>query len=367
MKKPLMIISAACLSIMLGACGGGSSSNNNQTDETTAETITYGPLSTGSVAAPSFVYFDLETMSQVALTEAEAQTNTQWDVAFKRSGVYLNNANSASAVSAYFTGNNAEFFDANGAAISDAFINATPDTELADFTNVTAANIPLDTTMFVADETNNILDSFYHYNFTTHSVTAADTHYFILSSDDTFSKIRVTDITTLGRDIASLTVNYANQTASDTAFSTAESSVVIDTASACAGFQAVYVDLAIGQVVAEGDDWDLHMPCNADNTAAGFEMNIPSDAQAMQDFDNAYAAIDPAAIHYYGFQSNQYTIKAFDANPWYQYGVNGGHTLWSQYGVYLIKTETATYKFQMTSYYNELNESGNISFRAEAL
>jgi hypothetical protein len=53
--------------------------------------------------------------------------------------------------------------------------------------------------------------------------------------------------------------------------------------------------------------------------------------------------------------------------PWYQYGLDGGHIIWSQYGVYIIKTETASYKLQITSYYNEESASGNISFRAEAL
>lgn len=350
--------------LALTACGG---SNESVPEEKVPETVTYGPLSTGSVSESVFAYFDLETMTELTLTEEEAASNTVWDIAFKRSGVYLNNA-SDTPVSAYFTGNNSDFFDADGNAVKDSFINATPESELEDFTIVTSDDIPTEEGAFVTDVTNNIIDGFYVYNTTTHQVTADDTHYFIIHSDDTFSKIRATALSSdeSGYAMGEITLSYANQMSSDTEFG-AEQALVIDTAATCAGFDGIYVDFDLGQTVAMGDNWDLSIPCNDNKTAAEFSMNIASDAKALQDFENSYDAMDLAAINYYNFQSNEYSVKAFDANPWYQYGVNGGHTLWSQYGVYLIQTESATYKFQITSYYDTENVSGNISFRAKAL
>lgn len=351
--------------LTLTACGG---SDDNSVVDVTPETKTYGPLSTGSVSEPVFAYFDLDTMKVITLTEEAAALDTQWDVAFKRSGVYLNNA-SDTPVSAYFTGNNSEFFDAEGSAITDVFVNATPESELEDFTAVVASDIPEEEDVFVADVTNNVMDGFYVYDTATHQVTADKSHFYIINSDDTFTKVRASSLATdeSGFSMAEITLSYTNQMVSDTEFIAEESTLVIDANATCAGFDGIYIDFDLGQTVAMGDNWDLNIPCNDSNTAANFNMNIADDAQAMQDFSNKYTAIDPAAINYYDFESNEYTVKAFDANPWNQYGVNGGHTLWSQYGVYLIKTATATYKFQMTSYYDNENVSGNISFRAESL
>lgn len=366
MKNTQKLLCTAISVLALSACGSSSSGSDSTTVDDVATDTIYGPYATGSVSEPNFVYFDLETMSAVDLTDIEAESNTVWDVAFKRSGVYLN-ANTDTPVSAYFTDNNSDFYDTDGNAVTDLFIAATPETELEDFSGVTVANIPTDETMFVSDETNNIIDGFYNYNSTTHQVTAAADKFYIVSSDDTFTKFNVTDLSQAGYYMGSLTVSYANQTTGSIEFDTSPTELIVDAAAACAGYGGIYIDFDLGQTVSEGDDWDITLSCDDALTGANFDINIADDATAMQDFDNYYTAVDAAAINYYDFESNQYTVKAFDANPWYAYGVNGGHTLWSQYGVYLIQTETATYKLQITSYYNAEGTSGNLSFRAEAL
>ena len=327
----------------------------------------YGPYSTGSVSEPSFVYFDLETLSEVSLTEEEAATNTVWDVAFKRSGIYLNAANSEAPVSAFFTGNNADFIDSEGKPVVDSFINATPESELDDFTAVTTADIPAEADMFVADVTSNIIASWYNYNATTHQVSAAEDKYFVVYSDDTLSKFSVSGFTQAGFALSDITITYANQTVADTEFASTTTDVTVNASEACSAYDAVYIDFDLGQTVAETDAWDITLACNTDKTGISFGIDIAADSTAMQDFENAYTGVAVESISYYDFQENEYTVKAFDANPWYKYGVNGGHTLWSQYGVYLIQTETATYKLQMTSYYDAEGTSGSVSFRAEAL
>jgi hypothetical protein len=367
LKNTHKLLGTALLTLALSACDSDSDDATEIAEQVIDTPTIYGPYSTGSVSEPNFVYFDLDTMATIKLSDADAATNTTWDIAFKRSGVYLNQADTDMPVSAYFTNNNADFIDSEGSSVTDLFINATPESELEDFTEVTSDSRPTDSALFVADVTNNIIDGFYDYNSTTHAVSAAPTKFFIVNSDEDFSKFSATDITTSGFSITHLTLSYTNQTASAVEFDATTSDVFIDVAAACAAYDGVYVDFALGQTVSASDAWDISMSCNTEMTGANFGIDIADDATAMQDFDNAYTAIDAAAINYYDFEANEYSVKAFDANPWYRYGVNGGHTLWSQYGVYLIQTETATYKLQITSYYDAEGTSGNLSFRAEAL
>ena len=109
MNNKSLLLTTLLTSLTLTACGSSDSSDpvietpDIPVVEVPEETVIYGPLSTGSVSEPSFAYFDLETMTQLTLTEEEAQTNTQWDIAFKRSDIYLSNVNSDTPVSVYKT------------------------------------------------------------------------------------------------------------------------------------------------------------------------------------------------------------------------------------------------------------------------
>lgn len=365
-------LTSLALCVLLTACGDGSDSSKETTSEPTPtpaptapeQGVISGPHSTGSVSEPIFVYYDLETKAVIELTEEEAATNSVWDMAFKRSGIYLNQ-HSENTVKAYATGNNSEFFNADGSAIAASFIAANADTELDDYLAVKAINIPTDDSQFIGDVTSKIIENFYDYNSTTHVVTAAQNHYFIVNSDDTFTKFRVTDIVTAGRGIGQFTLQTAYQGSSDVAFA-AEQELVIDAALTCAGdVTHVYVDFDTNQEVTNADDWDINLPCATDKISADFTIDIADDAQAIQDFDNNYNAIDPTAVSFYDFQENSHTIKAFDSTPWYQYALNGGHLLWSQFDVYLIKTPTTVHKFQLTSYYDADGVSGNINFRVD--
>lgn len=365
-------LTSVALCLMLTACGGGSSTKAPTPEPEPTPTLPtaptqgsiIGPLSTGSVSEPVFVYYDLDNKEVVELSAEQAATNTVWDIAFKRSGIYLNQ-HSENAVTAYATGNNSDFFDADGKAIAASFINATAETELDDYLAVKSSDVPEDETLFIGDITANIIEGFYDYNSTTHVVSAADTKYFITYSDDAFTKFRAESITTAGRNIGQITLKTAHQSSSDVEFFT-EQALTIDAALTCSGdVTHVYIDFDTSQEVSQADAWDINFPCAADKSGAEFTINIADDAQAMRDFDNHYTAIDPTAVAYYGFQANSFSVKAFDSTPWYQYGLNGGHLLWSQFDIYLIKTPTTTHKLQLTSYYNADGVSGNISFRAD--
>ena len=198
-------------------------------------------------------------------------------------------------------------------------------------------------------------------------VSANDDLYFIVDSDDVYSKFRVTDLTTQGRTMSSITFGVAaqNTLAGDTEFGT-ETVLTINTADCT---ENVYIDFDLGAALSASDAWDISLACSTidEVTGAEFDIHIAEDATALVDEDNAYGAIDSEAAQYYGFTSDVTQELAFDTNPWYQYNLNGGHLLWSQYGVYLVKTNTSTFKVQITSYYDEAGTSGNYSFRFDAL
>lgn len=325
-----------------------------------------GPLGTGTASAPVYAYYDLDSGTKLTLTETEAATNSEWDISFRRTKVYLN-AKASTPVKAFATGNNADFFDDAKAPIKEKFINATAEAELADFVAVLADAIPAVTSFTTDKEERVIGGKFYNYNMTTHVVSAADTKYFVVYSDGNYSKIRAKSLTSAGRTMSTITLGIAFQDVArgDTTFM-AEVERTID-AVACTG--DVYVDLDTQTQVTANDPWDITFPCvtvGAD-TGASFELNIAADATAIVDAEPSYAGIDKTVHSFYGFQSNLSNVLFFDANPWYQYNLEGTHLLYSQYQVYLIKTASATYKFQITSYYNETGASGNYSFRYQAL
>ena len=310
---------------------------------------------------PVKVYFDLDNNQVLTLSEEEAAANSDWDIALRRTKVYLN---SSAAVKAYATGNNADFFDAEGEPVVSQFVNATAEGELSDFIAVEAAAIPA-ASEFTTDASELIIgDKFYHYDVSTHVVSAADERYFVVYSDGNYSKIRAKTLTTAGRVLATITLGVAQQLSPATSFGDEVEMVV--NASGCSG-DKIYIDLDGRTQVTADDAWDIYLPCVtlSGNTGAGYEMHIAADATAIA--DNNYAGIDTSAHNFYGFVADETQVLFFDSNPWYQYNLEGTHLLYSQYQVYLIKTASAIYKLQITSYYNTNGVSGNYSFRYQFL
>lgn len=366
-------LASLSLAVLLCACGSSSDSGDTSVETPTTPTTPeveqgtiVGPYSTGSTAEPVTVYFDLDTGEKLALTDEQATTDSHWDIAFNRTKVYLN-THTDNTVGLYFTDVNSDFFDDSGAAIADKFINATADTELDDYLAISLTDAPADDAYNFDSEESIIGGKFYNYDMTTHVVSAADDAYFIVNSDDAFTKFRVKALTTSGRTMSSITIGYQHQSALDGATEfAAEQDLVIDTANCSSD---IYVDFDLGAVLSANDAWDITIPCVtvSEVTGASFEIHIADDAGALVDTDNTYTGIDSEAVQYMGFVSDQTQVLAFDSAPWYQYDLNGGHLLWSQYGVYLLKTNTSVYKLQITSYYDDAGTSGNYSFRFDQL
>ncbi|WP_218309287.1 HmuY family protein [Alteromonas antoniana] len=375
---------ALLLAISLGltACGGSSdpdtsttppdSSEGDDSGEDTGddgdssdgnieEGTVFGPFSTGSTSDPVAVYFDLDTQTEVSLTEEEAATDTTWDIAFKRTSVFVN-THQETPVSVYFTGNNADFYDDSGEPVADKFLNATPDSELEDYLAITAEDIPQADAFITDSESQVIGDSFYHYDMTTHVVSPADDVFYIVSSDDNYTKFHVTNIVTEGRGLGEITLEVMHQSAVD---GQAEFAQPVDiTLNAVGCVEPLFIDFDLQQAVTEADNWDVQIPCG--DGAAEFAMLLADDATVLRTDGETHTGIDPEAAPFYGFSEDNVTDYAFDASPWYFYD-STSHLLHSQFGVYLIQTAGATFKLQITSYYDDAGTSGSYSFRADEL
>ncbi|MBU2979792.1 HmuY family protein [Alteromonas sp. C1M14] len=360
---------ASALALSLTACGGSGSSSSSDTEANTdtdtntetSDTSIYGPFSTGTASEPETVYFDLDTMTTVAITDDEASNNTTWDIAFQRTSIWLNGVQDT-PVSMYFTANNSDFYDDDGNALGDRFLAATADSELDDFTAVTSADIPADEE-FTADIASSVIGTtFYNYDTSSHEVTAASDAYYIVYSDSNYTRFHVTDITTSGYYISEITFGIEHQSVLDgqSEFGI-EQSLTLST-SGCS--DNMYVDFDTQTTATVSDDWDLMLTCT--DGGAEFALTLADDATVMATDGMTYTGIDTEAAPYLAFTSDSYTSYAFDAYPWYYYD-STSHLLYSQYGVYLLKVGAETFKFQITSYYDEDGTSGSYSFRAAAI
>ena len=310
----------------LTACGGSSSddtpvetpdevtdgsggSDDGSSDGGNEEATIYGPYSTGSTSEPVAVYFDLDTQTQLTLTDEEAATDTAWDIGFKRTNVFLN-THQDTPVSLYFTGNNSDFYDDTGAPVSDLFLNATADSELDDYLAVTESDIPEAEAFSTDSETQVIGDTFYNYDFTTHVVTPNEDTYYIVFSDSNYTKFHVTDIVTEGRGIGEITLGVMHQSVLDGQTTFAEEVALTLDAVGCS--DAVYVDFDLQQVVTQADGWDLTIPC-ADG-AGEFALTIADDATVLRTDAQTYNGVDTEAAQYYGFSEETVSEYAMSTN-----------------------------------------------------
>lgn len=363
--------------LLLSACGGGNDSVSNPIDtggNGTSDTppsdsspiIERSKLSTGSITAPTVVYYDLETASEVNLSEDEAAASDDWDIAFKRTDVYLNNM-ASEPVSLYFLNNVDAFYDAESDLIPERFTEATASEERINFENL-SADITDDVT-FHTDEVKNIVSDFYLYDPINHTVSANIDSYFIISSDDAITKFNVTDLVQDGFGLSSITFNTFYQAEGENLFSVANS-LTVDAASCV---DNLYIDFDSSGVTTVDGDWDIYLPCN--EGLAEYEINLASDALALSGDYAELNGIDGENFPFYDWTENQTKVLAIDAfgDPrssygWGEYGVNGGHVIWPNFATYIIQTETARYKFQITSYYDsDTGAAGSFSIRHQLI
>lgn len=359
MKQFLKVSAVLSTALLLAACGSDDETSSTETlvrsSEVTSGDQTYNSV-VGIDGSETYAYFDLDTGLQLDLNEETAATNTEWDVAFYSTNIIVNGGVSGpGSVEAMYTGNNSDFRNDSGAADVDKFMNATPESELPDFLAVTeyAAD-----TSFSTDEFLSVFgDDFYIYGVSGHgTIGANDQQFYLVKSGDVYYKVRVTEASLNGFSIGDFTLGI--QELENVVVTTTgegeetETTVTYDlqaeqlvALTSCDGES--YIDLSSYSEVTSSDEWDLKVACG------DIEVHLAAGVIAG-DFDNADNAIayagTPYEAYYAGPDSSSTVFK--DQSKWYEYNLDGQNQIWSQYGVYLVKTADATYKFQVTGYYN---------------
>jgi hypothetical protein len=341
MKQSFKLAAVISLGVLLTACGSyDENTEDSSSDNSGSENYT---TVTGINASSAFAYYDLDTNTQLELTDEQAGTNTEWDMAFYSTSIILNgNASGSGDVKAFFTANNSDFYDVNGDAVVDKFTSATPETELEDFLAVTEYAASTD---FIYDQLDTIFGTdFYSYNFTNHEITANDGQYYLLKSGETYYKVRVTSASNLdggvaGSALTEFTIGFQEKATDDQTFS-AEQAIQIaqcDTQH--------YFDFSANSDVTESDAWDISVLCDS------IEVQLGDGVEAYafvgdETTDNAVVAAPDDSL-------KSDTLESVFKNqfPWYKYNLEGNHKMWSQYGVYFVQTPNDTYKLQVTSYY----------------
>ncbi len=346
-----------------------------------------GSRAEASDPANKYTYFDLDLGAVIELTDVEAEANSVWDIAFKRTKTKINGgASGPGNVTAALAEAQDSFYDNENSAIVNTFVNATKDTEKSvfdGFTDSSALVFETDVNTPKIDGTLSGDETWALYNLADNTVSAQPTAWHIIKSADgsSYAKFHVTDIVQASRDI---TVELFIQGAADTEFS---ETATTWTANIGAGGGSLCYDLETTSEVnctTAATTWDLMLEV----TASGFGWNIWSNGGINGDGSGGGAMTlgsfaTPADFTYPGIgdESGQLPSRylekdaptgVFLDNSWYAYGLQGGHNLWPNYRVFSIDLDSANpgqnvYKLQYLSYYNDAGTSGHLTIRFEAL
>lgn len=390
---PLFLVIVLSFGLM-GGCGGGGSSGSDDgggggsgdSFKTVLVDATAGGLSApADDPANKFTYLDLSTGEVLPLTDSEAESSADWDIAFKRSTVILNGGISgAGDVSGYFTSNNSEAYDGSGDAVYDWFANATAESEFPDFNAVTSADIPLDGegnpdgSAFTTDSPllavtgDGTSEGWWLYDFATHTVSANDANWWVVRSDagDSYAKFHVTEILLEGSpEEWVITLEMDIQGAGETGFT----SSYTYTAYIPLSGDSVYFDFDTLSEVASGGGWDLLIEYNAQATHLNIYtnggMSGPGDGGAFPLYDQPGTVSDGSDTSHVPFYMTDSAGGIFIDSGWYAYNITGSdHQLWPNYRVYLVYTGTEVYKLQILSYYHpQTAESAWYTVRYEKI
>lgn len=298
-------------------------------------------------ARTGWTYVDLGENASVVQV-SDPTSSSAWDIAFFATGVMLNGGAAGPA------GVEGVCLCQNDGATDEQILAMTPDSELADFEAVTAANIPADENDWLSDALAPALVDWWSYDFATHTVTPVTDNSWIVrtAGGDEFVKLRIAGMQGASQQgPGEVTLEVATWQGDDYG---ATRSITLD---ATAG--AVSVDLLTGTV--NGDGWDLRLEgytfhvnggVSGDGNAAVLNAGTP-----FADTPGADEA--PASV----FATDEFG-GVFDEHPWYRYDLQGNHQIWPNYNVYLVRSGGDVFKVQLISYYNPSDGADrHITFR----
>ncbi len=368
----------------LSACGGGA--DNSIPDPQTSDTdnaITINATAGGRGAsandpANKYTYFNLTTNAVVELTDAEAETSSDWHIGFKRTNFKLNSGVSGPAnVKGAVADAQNEFYDNNDDPNNSVFLNANAASALVAFDAVTDT----DGLSFVEDRNipyikgDGSSEGWWLYaGPPTHAVSANPDRWWLIKSAaaDSYAKFNVSNIVQASRDI---TLDLFIQGASESAFS---NTVTQWTAAigAAGGSKCFDIDtVAEVDCTTADSDWDIKVE------VAGQSWNIWTNGGVSGSGNGgAFGSFDATSI--VNYTSGTVTVSGTDIrrmygqdsagglfkdNTWYAYSLEGNNKLWPNYRVYAIDTGADQYKLQILSFYDDAGVSGMIKIRYESL
>ncbi len=335
--------------------------------------------SAGGFRAPAddpkkkYTYFDLDTGAIIELTDAEAESNMDWDVAFKRTKPKINGgASGPGSAKGALADAQDEFYDTDGSPNASTFFSATPEFELASFEAVTTAE-GLD---FSADRKSPEIvndggeKSWFSYDHVTHSLSANPNAWNLVRGADgsSYAKMHVTEIVQADRAI---TVDMYIQGAGETAFdmnpTTFTATLGADGGAACYDFDTkAEVDCTTAAA-----EWDIQIE------VAGRSWNIWTNGGLRGDGSKGGRFGTVSAETIGNYPDAESVPKFFADAPsgvlldsptrWYAYSLQGNHKLWPNYRVYVIDTGDNQFKVQILGYYDASGTSGFITLRYAGL
>lgn len=365
MSKKLYFI--VFLAGILSACGGGSSSGGtDNNDETNSNNI-----ETQQVDASSridYVYYRFQDNGLTEVSLMDPSIDTEWDIAFRRTSILLNGgAFGPGAIGGSLAVMQDQFYNNDGSANSSVFLNATAANEGQTAFEKT---FDLNALLFATDSNSGAVNSdWYIYSGPpAHTLTVNPDRYWVIrsSAGDSYAKFRVTELTTVGRALSSITIGIDVQAVGAGAFSGTEMSQTIDLSAS----ESVCYDFDNSMTSDCSDSsWDLRFDTD-------FEIWLNSDVygngQAAIAFGAVFEETDSTFVNLVDGTTVTHWVRdetagTFDDDSWYAYNLQGQHQLWPNYRVYIIQDGDQHYKLQILSYYSEQNVGAHLSVKVEAL
>ncbi len=317
--------------------------------------------------AEAFVYFDLD--NGVVLTDPGVADTTDWTLAMRRFEILTNGGTSGPGdVTAGLGVAQDDFYDADGEPLVDAFLDATPESELEHL----LSEIYLPT--LSADEVASVFgEDWYIYDPGTSLMSPNDANGWLVRSGegDAYARVRVTALdfpTREGNGIQSFTVEVELDTKGGFAAPlTFEGSVPGEGGSVC------YDMDADANVDCTGAAWDLQLGFTGFTTflytnsgAIGEGEGGALGPYAWSELSNwTSATTDPKGQDLTPWFEEDVSQSIFSTESWYAYNLQGMRRLYPNYRVYVVDPgqSSPTYALQVIDYYDENEVSGHLTLR----
>ena len=376
MKQRYQSLSVLVAAMLLASCGSSSDDNDNDasTGDSDGSDVSYTSLKINAADYDAWQYVSLATGDVLDLTDVEAATSTDWQLAFRRTAIKLNGGVSGSGtVQVALADAQEEFYDSEGNADVSVFTNAVADTEAE------ALTVSYDATAlsFSTDANEPAWSDWYVYDATTHQIAANTSVGWLLRHADgsTYSKVFL--------DVANytdITVRFTTQAADTVQFAGSEQTL---SATLATDATVLCLDLdAVAEVDCDdaGSDWDLRYEIDT----AARAVNIWTNGGVYGAGSGAvFGTIEATELAAYTSATmvDSYDISAhyaadsssnpFTDNSWYAYNLNEGHLLWPNFRTYLIDLDSTDdsadyFTLQVADYYS-LGASGSPEIRFQLM